>query len=436
MCSGISALVGLSVGIVLILRKFDPAYSLMFSALLAGILGGAELTQTVNWMLEGVRDMAPAIVRILAAGVLAGALVKTGSAEKIADSIIRGLGERNVLLSLVLALFFLAMAGVFIDVAVITAAPIALAAAKRAELSQSAVLLAMIGGGKAGNVVSPNPNTISAAEQFHAELSSVMAANWLPALAGIGASFFLAWILERKYRRNVKGQGTESLETESLETKSLETKSLKETAKVSQNAALPNIVSALLGPLTALGLLALRPLAGISVDPLIALPAGGVVCILTTGQLHRFRESLQYGISKMSGVAILLVGTGTLAGIIKNSTLKDMVLDFLTWTDLPEVTLAPLSGALMSAASASTTAGATIASMSFSEIIMAAGISAVAGAAMINAGATVLDHLPHGSFFHATAGAAQMPIGERLKLIPYETAVGFVLALVSLWANG
>ena len=151
MCSGISALVGLSVGIVLILRKFDPAYSLMFSALLAGILGGAELTQTVNWMLEGVRDMAPAIVRILAAGVLAGALVKTGSAEKIADSIIRGLGERNVLLSLVLALFFLAMAGVFIDVAVITAAPIALAAAKRAELSQSAVLLAMIGGGKAGN---------------------------------------------------------------------------------------------------------------------------------------------------------------------------------------------------------------------------------------------------------------------------------------------
>ena len=431
MCSGISALVGLSVGIVLILRKFDPAYSLMFSALLAGILGGAELTQTVNWMLEGVRDMAPAIVRILAAGVLAGALVKTGSAEKIADSIIRGLGERNVLLSLVLALFFLAMAGVFIDVAVITAAPIALAAAKRAELSQSAVLLAMIGGGKAGNVVSPNPNTISAAEQFHAELSSVMAANWLPALAGIGASFFLAWILERKYRRNVKGLGTESLETESLETKSL-----KETAKVSQNAALPNIVSALLGPLTALGLLALRPLAGISVDPLIALPAGGVVCILTTGQLHRFRESLQYGISKMSGVAILLVGTGTLAGIIKHSTLKDMVLDFLTWTDLPEVTLAPLSGALMSAASASTTAGATIASMSFSEIIMAAGISAVAGAAMINAGATVLDHLPHGSFFHATAGAAQMPIGERLKLIPYETAVGFVLALVSLWANG
>ncbi len=430
MCSGISALIGLSVGIVLILRKFNPAYSLMFSALLAGSLSGAELTQTVGWMLEGVRDMTPAIVRILAAGVLAGALVKTGAAEKIADSIIRGLGERNVLLALVLALFFLAVAGVFIDVAVVTASPIALAAAQRANLSQSAVLLAMIGGGKAGNIVSPNPNTISAAEQFRAELSSVMAANWLPALVGIGSSLFLAWILECRNRRNAKGAPLNAEDAVSAVTDDAGEE------RSSSSEKLPNLMSALLGPLTALGLLALRPLAGIPVDPLVALPVGGIVCILASGHLRRFHESLDYGLSKMSGVAILLVGTGTLAGIIKNSTLKDMVLDFLTWTNLPEVTLAPISGAMMSAATASTTAGATIASMSFAEVILAAGISAVAGAAMINAGATVLDHLPHGSFFHATAGAVQMPIGERLKLIPWETAVGFVLALVSLWANG
>jgi GntP family gluconate:H+ symporter len=137
----------------------------------------------------------------------------------------------------------------------------------------------------------------------------------------------------------------------------------------------------------------------------------------------------------MSGVAILLVGTGALAGILKNSTLKDMVLDFLKWTHLPEVTLAPVSGILMSAATGSTTAAATVAGNSFSATIMAAGVSAVAGAAMINAGATVMDQLPHGSFFHATAGSVQMPIRERLKLVPLETIIGFVLALVSLLVN-
>ena len=137
----------------------------------------------------------------------------------------------------------------------------------------------------------------------------------------------------------------------------------------------------------------------------------------------------------MSGVAILLVGTGTLAGIIKSSTLKDMIQDMLNLTNLPEVTLAPISGALMSAATASTTAGATVAAVSFSDAIMAAGITAVAGAAMVNAGATVFDHLPHGSFFHATGGSVQMSLKNRLKLIPFETAIGFILALTSLLAN-
>lgn len=52
----------------------------------------------------------------------------------------------------------------------------------------------------------------------------------------------------------------------------------------------------------------------------------------------------------------------------------------------------------MCAATASTTAGATIASASFAQSILGAGVAAVWGAAMINAGSTVLDHLPHGSF--------------------------------------
>ena len=86
----------------------------------------------------------------------------------------------------------------------------------------------------------------------------------------------------------------------------------------------------------------------------------------------------------------------------------------------------------MSAATASTTAGATVASASFAQVIMAAGISGVFGAAMVNAGATILDHLPHGSFFHATAGASSVNLKERLKLIPYESAVGFVLAASSV----
>ena len=49
--------------------------------------------------------------------------------------------------------------------------------------------------------------------------------------------------------------------------------------------------------------------------------------------------------------------------------------------------------------------------------------------ALIGMGATVLDHLPHGSFFHATGGSMDVTFKNRLKLIPYETLIGLVLAL-------
>lgn len=146
------------------------------------------------------------------------------------------------------------------------------------------------------------------------------------------------------------------------------------------------------------------------------------------------KGSLSYGLEKMSFVAILLVGTGAIAGIIKASTIKDVLLSVLSGTNVGEVLIAPVSGALMSAATASTTAGATVASSSFAETILAAGISAVWGAAMINSGATVLDHLPHGSFFHATGGSVSLAFRERLKLIPYETCIGLVLTLGSVFA--
>ncbi|MBQ5815393.1 MAG: GntP family permease, partial [Flavobacteriales bacterium] len=134
------------------------------------------------------------------------------------------------------------------------------------------------------------------------------------------------------------------------------------------------------------------------------------------------------------GIAILLVGTGTLAGIIKASAIKDVLVGLLSQWSNGGTFMAPISGALMSAATASTTAGATIASASFADAIVAAGVAAVWGAAMINAGATVLDHLPHGSFFHATGGSVGMNVKERLRLIPYETLVGVILAVGSVVA--
>lgn len=405
----IGALIGLFVAIILIIRKVQPAYSLILGALVGGLIGGASLQSTVDVMIGGAKDIMPAILRIVTSGVLAGVLIQTGAAAKIADQIIKVLGEKRALFALALSTLILTSVGVFVDVAVITVAPIALAVGKKLDYSKIVVLLAMVGGGKAGNIISPNPNTIAASENFGVELSSLMAANIIPAIVGLIVTVVLATLLAKKN----KGEKIELNDSDD------------------NNQELPSFATAIIGPVVTIILLALRPIAGIAIDPLIALPVGGLVGVIAMGKFKQLNEYITFGLSKMMPVAVLLIGTGTIAGIIKASTLQATTISILDAFNIPEFMLASISGILMSAATASTTAGTTIASATFGPAIMAVGISPISGAAMVHAGATVLDHLPHGSFFHSTAGATNVNISERLKLIPYESAIGLTMTIVS-----
>jgi GntP family gluconate:H+ symporter len=411
MNSALAALIGLVLAIVLIIKKVSPVYSLMLGALAGGLLSGIGLVQTVDHMLSGVKDITPAILRILAAGVLSGALIKTGAAASISQSVVKGLGQKHVYLAVAFSAMLLTGVGVFIDVAVITVAPIALMLGKKLSISKMKLLFAMIAGGKWGNIMSANPNTIIAAENYGAPLPSVMAAGVVPAIIGLILTVYVILPL-------MSSKGNAALEYDPEEDH--------------EDNQLPSFLAALAGPLASIALLALRPLFGIVIDPMIALPVGGFVTILATRSWSRTAESLTFGLEKMSGVAILLVGTGTIAGIIKASEIKDVLIAMLSGWEAGGVIMAPLSAILMSAATASTTAGATISSASFSQTVLASGVSAVWGAAMTNAGATVLDHLPHGSFFHATGGSVGMSIKERMRLIPYESAVGLILTAMSL----
>ena len=408
--STLGALIGLAIAIVLIIRKVAPAYCLILGALVGGLIGGGGLAGTVSTMVNGAGSMMSSVLRILTSGILAGALIKTGSAQKIAEAIVDKLGQKRAIMAISIATMIICAVGVFIDISVITVAPIALAIGEKAGLSKSGVLLAMIGGGKAGNIVSPNPNTIAVSEAFEQPLTSVMMRNIIPALFALVITIILANMLSKK--------NDDPITTADLEG--------------SDKQQLPGFLPAILGPVVVIALLALRPICGVSIDPLIALPVGGIVSVLVTGNAKNLVAYTEYGLSKVIGVSILLIGTGTIAGIIKASALQSDVTNLLAAMHMPAFILAPLSGILMAAATASTTAGATVAAQTFSPALLSAGVPALAAAAMIHAGATVLDSLPHGSFFHATGGSVGMGISKRMKLIPFEALVGLTSTIVAV----
>lgn len=162
----------------------------------------------------------------------------------------------------------------------------------------------MIGGGKAGNIISPNPNTIATAEAFQIDLTSLMIRNIVPAICAVVVTVLLASLLNKKKDNMILDSDLEQSEEKNL----------------------PSFFAAIAGPLVVIILLALRPLFSISIDPLIALPLGGLVCMLMTGQIRHVVSYSEFGLSKVIGVSILLIGTGTLAGIIKASNLQyDMI---------------------------------------------------------------------------------------------------------------
>ncbi|MGL4849737.1 MAG: GntP family permease [Clostridium sp.] len=405
--TALGAIVALIIAIFLIIKKVHPAYSLILGALVGGIVGGASLTDTVTLMIEGSKGMMPAILRIVTAGVLAGVLIESKAAAKIASTIVDKIGESKALIALAIATMVLTMVGVFVDVAVITVSPIALAIGHRVGLSKTAILLAMIGGGKAGNIMSPNPNAIAAADNLGVSLTEVMMVGIIPAIVGVIVTCIVA--------QKLKGKGSKII----LESGATEEKDM------------PSFLSAITGPVVTIILLMLRPTLGIAIDPLIALPVGGIVGVIAMGKVKHLNSYASFGIGKMTGVAILLIGTGTLAGIISNSGLKDLIIYGINMLGLPSFALAPVSGVLMSAATASTTSGTAVASSVFGPAILELGVAPLSAAAMIHSGATVLDHLPHGSFFHATGGSVGCEMKERLMLIPFESLVGLVMAITS-----
>ena len=103
-----------------ILRKLNTTYALMLGAVVGCVIGGATLSQTVDIVVSGTQSVMGTVVRVLAAGVLAGVMMESGAANRIAQTIVVTFGEKLAIFALALATMVICAVGVFIPVAVHT----------------------------------------------------------------------------------------------------------------------------------------------------------------------------------------------------------------------------------------------------------------------------------------------------------------------------
>lgn len=419
--SWIGALAGLALAIALILFKLAPTYSLILGAIVGGFIGGANFSEVISILISGTQSVQGTVIRIIAAGVFAGVMMESGSAGTIAKFIVDKLGGTKAMLSLALATMVITAVGVFIPVAVLIVAPIALSVGHKMGYSKVALLVALSGGGKAGNIISPNPNTIAAAGGFNLDVNQVMIGGLVPALFGLVVAVIIASLI--KY----KGTKVTDLEAAELEKSSI--------------MDLPPLSKALVAPVIAIVLLMISPvgsmlgvdfLANLKIDSLFILPFAGVVGSLALGKSKEIVNYCTAGLNRMTPTILIIIGAGAIGGLITASTLPAEVVALVEATGISGVFLAPIAGILMAGATASTSTGAILATGSFSTAILNTGVAPLSAAVMTHAGATVIDHLPHGTYFHVTRNAMGISMKDRMKVVLYESMVGITMTIVAV----
>ena len=407
------ALIGLALAIYLILKKLNPVYSLMLGAIIGALLGGASLTGTIDILVKGEQSVMGTVLRVLAAGMLAGVMMESGAAETLARTIVDKLGDRMAILSLALATMVITAVGVFIPVAVLIVAPIALEVGRRMHISKLALLVALSGGGKAGNIISPNANTIAAAKGFGLELSQVMIADFIPAVVALIVTVIVARLLVKKGDAVMEADLGDMVD--------------------SDTGNLPTLGQAVVTPILAIVLLLLNPigqvahltlLTKVNLDATYVLPFAAIVGALVMKKGRELRDYARVGMTRMTDVVLILIGAGAIEATITSSNLPQLLIKGVEASHMPGVLLAPISGILMAAATASTSTGVILATGSFAKAILGFGVAPLAAATMVHTGAIVIDQLPQGNYFHVTANAMHMDLRQRSQGILYEAMVG------------
>ena len=292
-------------------------------------------------------------------------------------------------------------------------APIALEVGRRMHISKLALLVALSGGGKAGNIISPNANTIAAAKGFGLELSQVMIADFIPAVVALIVTVIVARLLVKKGDAVMEADLGDMVD--------------------SDTGNLPTLGQAVVTPILAIVLLLLNPigqvahltlLTKVNLDATYVLPFAAIVGALVMKKGRELRDYARVGMTRMTDVVLILIGAGAIGATITSSNLPQLLIKGVEASHMPGVLLAPISGILMAAATASTSTGVILATGSFAKAILGFGVAPLAAATMVHTGAIVIDQLPQGNYFHVTANAMHMDLRQRSQGILYEAMVG------------
>jgi gluconate:H+ symporter, GntP family len=165
------------VGLIVLIAKFktNPFIALIVAALFMGLISGMKLPDIVKSFQDGVASTLGFIAIVIGLGTMLGKMMaESGGAERIARTLIRAFGEKNVHWAMMVVAVICGIP-VFFQVGVVLLIPLVFVIAKHTGTSLVKIGLSLVAGlAVVHSLVPPHPAAMLAVGIFHADLGKTI----------------------------------------------------------------------------------------------------------------------------------------------------------------------------------------------------------------------------------------------------------------------
>ncbi|MEK4361103.1 GntP family permease [Paenibacillus sp. FSL M8-0212] len=417
-------------GLILLIAKFkmNPFVALIVGAVFMGLISGMPFTDIVKSYQEGVASVLGFIAIVLGLGTMLGKLMaESGGAERIAQTLVRVFGEKNVHWAMMVVALICGIP-VFIQVGIVLLFPLVFVIAKHTGTSLIKIGLSLVAGlAVVHSLIPPHPAAMLAVGIFNADIGKTIFLALIVSLpaAAIAGPLYGTWISKR-----IKVETSSELMEQFTETKDRELPGFG----ITLFTILLPVILMLLATIVDLMLPetnGFRQVVDFIGSPIIALLLALLFAFYSFGYARGFskQQILKYTNDCLGPVAsiILLIGAGGgFNRILTASGVGDAIAGFAQSAHLSPLVLAFVIAGLIRAAVGSATVAMTTAAGIVAPIAMTMpGVSPELLVLATGAGSIILSHV-NDSGFWIVKEYLNLSVPQTLKTwTVMETILGF-----------
>lgn len=446
--TGIPLFIAFAIAIILMIvgiskLKIHPFLSIMTIALLFAIVAGIPLTDIPGVIGTGFSNTFKSIGIVIILGALIGTLLeKTGAALKMADVVVRLVGEKNPELAMLIMGWIISIP-VFCDSGFVMLNPIRKALVKRTNKSSVATTVALSMGLYISHCfIPPTPGPIAAANTLYEGIG--MEANLLLVMGlGLACSILpmiVSYVFAKKIGKKVKSRDELEANKEVVET-------YEELVK--NYGRLPNAwlsFAPIIVPIILMGLSSALAMAQVKIslitflgNPIIAISVGvilGIILLVDQNKLGEFNKITDDTLKVSGPILFITAAGGVLGNIIASSTMIDYIAENSAILATFGLLFPFLLSAIIKTAQGSSTVAITTTAGIISPMLATIGLGTSPLAALtviaIGAGAMTVSHA-NDSYFWVVTNFGDMEVEDGYKTQTLGTLLLGISAIINVY---